>query len=101
MTKPIAIHIIAAQPDTKEVLFDEKVGLAIGDFIIAYRLETYEITRADGAKETYTDCLPITIDGDTIAGSIGIQYADKSVTIYSDCRYLSFEEALADYLPSD
>jgi len=93
MSKPVAIHVIQAQPGTFDIYEDDH-RLFIGDPIIAWRIETYKAISND---DLFSSNIPLTIGGDVASNSIGIQNPDKTIMIYNMGTFTSLEEAEINY----
>ena len=96
--KPLSIQIVPAHPgfftvdnlpETKEVVRGEPV--------IAWRIETYNIKDSD---KVFSQCIPLTVDGEAVSNCIGIQNPNLTVTVFEDSTYESIAELSKARYPS-
>jgi hypothetical protein len=95
----ISIQIVPAQPGFFTVIdFDDSKEVAIGEPIIAWRIETYSVAKS---KDVFSTCIPITVDGDAVSNCIGVQNPDNTVTVFEDSTYRSLIELQAHRYPHE
>jgi hypothetical protein len=89
MTAPLSIQIVPAQPGFLTVIdFDTEKEVALGEPVIAWRIETYSTNKEDSV---FSVCVAVTVDGDAVSNCIGVQNPDKTVTVFEDSTYASLE----------
>ena len=97
MTAPLSIQIVPAQPGFLTVIdFDDVKEVALGEPVIAWRVETYSTDRKDSV---FSVCVALTVDGDAVSNCIGVQNPDKTVTVFEESNYASLEALQAIRYP--
>lgn len=101
-----SIHMMPAAPGFFTVREHEKTNdLYLGPPIVAWQITTYVRGKIDDelGADTSVVCLPITVEGEAQADSVGVQYPDGRVMVfgepYSDDFAMAFRahrEALAE-----
>lgn len=85
-----SVAIIAAMPGCFTVYEnkDEK-DFEIDDAVIAWRVETSKKVDSD---ELYSECYPLTVDGEMASNCIGVQNPDLTITVFFDGTYKNINE---------
>lgn len=97
MTAPLSIQVISAQPGFVTVYdFDDAKEVALGEPVIAWRVETYSTDRKDSV---FSVCVALTVDGDAVSNCIGVQNPDKTVTVFNESNYASLGALQANRYP--
>lgn len=92
MSGPFSVQVIPARPDFFLINGDdEKPELYIGDAVIGWRISTY--LQRDGSTP-FSNCDPITINGDAPDNCIGVLNPDRTVTMFNGKTYLSLNDAI-------
>ena len=74
------IQVIQAQPGYFTVIdIQDERNVVIGSPIIGWRVETHLRT---AEYETFSYCVPLTVDGDVPSNCIGVQNPDMSVRLF-------------------
>lgn len=99
MTAPLSIQVVPAQPGFFTVYdFDDVKEVALGEQVIAWRVETYSTDRKDSV---FSVCVALTVDGDAASNCIGVQNPDNTVTVFEESTYRSLDELQSARYPKE
>lgn len=88
--KALSIQIVPAQAGFLTVYdFADSKEVDTGEPVIAWRVETYNVKDRD---DVFSQCVPLTVDGDADSNCIGVQNPDLTVTVFEDSTYRSLAE---------